>query len=106
MPHLVKLTIYLRFRTGNQYGFSNVCQKEVHLCFSQARRIKAEEDLPLEETLNNNQTIQAATGNRTGRESVDGADSARKEQQDDEDEDDSPPPVQKKRPVAKKTVKR
>ncbi|KAJ9109080.1 hypothetical protein QFC21_000408 [Naganishia friedmannii] len=92
---------------GNQYGFSNVCQKEVHLCFSQARRIKAEEDLPLEETLNNNQTINAAaTGNKTGRESVDGPDSGRREQQDDEEDQDSPPPVQKKRPVAKKTVKR
>ncbi|KAJ9125422.1 hypothetical protein QFC22_000383 [Naganishia vaughanmartiniae] len=91
---------------GNQYGFSNVCQKEVHLCFSQARRIKAEEDIPLEETLNNNQTINAAGGNKTRRESVDGADSARREQQDDDEDEDSPPPVQKKRPVAKKTVKR
>ncbi|KAJ9109761.1 hypothetical protein QFC19_001991 [Naganishia cerealis] len=99
----------LRIEVGgcNQYGFSNVCQKEVQLCFSQARRIKAEEDLPPDETLNNNQTTNAMVNNKTRYENGDGAGSARREEQDDdEDDDDSPPPIQKKRPVAKKNAKR
>lgn len=92
---------------GNQYGFSNVCQKEVQLCFSQARRIKAEEDLPNDETLNNNQTTMNQQNDNSTRYNPNDAASARTAAQDDDDEEeDSPPPVQKKRPVAKKTTKR
>jgi hypothetical protein len=91
--------------TGNQYGFSNVCQKEVQLCFSQARRIKAEEDLPLDETLNNKQTTNMANGNGTGHSKD--VESARtvQEGEDEDEEEDSPPPAPKRRPVAKKTVR-
>ncbi|KAI5450811.1 mitotic fidelity of chromosome transmission- protein [Naganishia albida] len=93
---------------GNQYGFSNVCQKEVQLCFSQARRIKAEEDLPNDETLNNNQTtMHQQNDNSTRYNNQAEGESARTAAQDDDDEEeDSPPPVQRKRPVAKKTTKR
>lgn len=85
-----------------------MCQKEVHLCFSQARRIKAEEDLPLDETLNNNQTTNMANGNQSRAYKSNDVESARtaRDGAEEDEEEDSPPPVQKKRPVAKKSVRR